>query len=155
MFKVLLPASLAIGSAFGQTPMQSGIARAIEMHAQIKAARTMEETSQTLQVERDRIRAETELLRQQAEALRAERERAQQRPQISPEIKRAFLKIRSEHEDFDLYLPEVKRLSTIFGMGESPDWNVESYLEGLYLIAKHASFSQAPRHPVALVKEKN
>jgi hypothetical protein len=99
---------------------------------------------QRLDVEREIANRKLDLEQQRLEL---EKEKAQassteeSSQEVAPEVNRALLALTQRFPDFKDHFPEMTRLSGIFAPGKSPDLTVEKYLEGLYVIARYASFS--------------
>jgi len=51
-------------------------------------------------------------------------------------LKQVMLKLAERYSDFTDHVDAVAGLTTLFAPGTSPEWTLERYLEGLYLIAK-------------------
>lgn len=99
-----------------------------------------------IKAETERLRAETQLIQEQTEALK--RSRAQQNQSagqpILPsagEIVDAMNSLERIYPDYWKYADEITRLVLVFKRGNV---GLEDYLEGLYLVAKYSTFSQAP-----------
>jgi hypothetical protein len=138
MKTLLLITLCAFVPALAQNPVLNGIMNGGRL-------REMQSRSQ-------RDDAETRLLRLEAERLQLEIERLK-RGTTSPlqptpdqveaaqrQINDACVRLQQRFPDFQRYLPALERLARIFEMGRSTDFTIDRYLEGLYFIAKHASF---------------
>jgi hypothetical protein len=91
---------------------------------------------QKLELERKRLELEENAHLQTA---------AQPTEAQSAAFNQGVLALSQRHSDLQGYLPEILRMSSIFAPGTSPDFTGDKYLEGLYVIAKYASFSMAKR----------
>ena len=112
-------------------------------------ARTLElerQRQQLLELERERLRLETDRSSPQANG-------GAGTDQISPEdlrsaIQRSVARLTRRFSDFAIYEEHIARLSGIltlnarFSADDDLDLTVDKYLESLYQIAKHATFSR-------------
>jgi hypothetical protein len=86
-----------------------------------------------------------DLARQQAQAQQQQSAQANNGPPTPPvgDIKEALLLAHMAHSDFDTFVPYMQ----IIAAALRPNWlkiRMTEYLECLYVIAKHASFSPPP-----------
>lgn len=121
---IVIPPARPIANPFG------GLVDAFRLGSEIRTNRALED-----------------LLNAQAEAVRLQSERIQQQNKssaLSQKLDREFLpaveEVKRRYPDFETYRVEAARI-----MGDldprSPQFNLEHYIEGMYLIAKSASFS--------------
>ena len=105
-----------------------------------------------LQNEQRAVRAQEELMHSESEAIRARTEQlrlnnalAVQRSAASAQLNQDFPaaaeRIMKRFPDFNQYSAEAGKLIRDFGAPLDGTANLDHYLEGLYLIAKYASFS--------------
>jgi ADP-ribosylglycohydrolase len=111
--------------------------------------------AQQRQAEADRLRAETEAMREQTAAAREARRRAVQteanakpapRMVTNDEWNGAVKRVTALHPDFNDYRPVMVALLPAFPAGNVA---LPDYLEGLYLIARYASFAPPATAPPA------
>lgn len=83
----------------------------------------------------------SQLLRAQTEATRLQNKGTKAHSaNINQEFDRSLQAVRNRFPDFDFYAPESVRIMTQMNPDESV-FSLEHYIEGMYLIAKYASFS--------------
>lgn len=147
MLKILtLTFVCALTSVAQVTSPFQGLVDAYRLASEI---RTNQALQNTLNAEAEAIRADTERRRSNNQALAAAAAASQK---VDRNLGPALQIVRSRYPDFDEYQTETARL-----MGEldtnNTGLNLEHYIEGFYLIAKHASFSPraiAPKESPAL-----
>ena len=104
---------------------------------------------QTQEAEQNRLNAEAELRRAQAEQIRLQAQRAaasSPTPAVSDaQMQSAVNELRVRFADFDTYIPEMVRLMPEMNSAEGVI-SLPHFLEGMYLVAKGASFSKVARH---------
>ena len=104
---------------------------------------------QTQEAEQNRLNAEAELRRAQAEQIRLQAQRAaasSPAPAVSDaQMQSAVNDLRVRFSDFDTYIPEMVRLMPEMNSAEGVI-SLPHFLEGMYLVAKGASFSKVARH---------
>lgn len=142
--------------AFCQNPAINGAMRAVDLTRRVREIEALEEQTRLL-------REQTELIRQHREELRRGSQTTKppakplceggwcydvSAPKATPPaqdelsaIAVALTSMRSRYPDFDKFHEEIVRLAPMFQIGKAP---LEVWLEMLYVVAKHASFSQSP-----------
>jgi len=119
--------------AFSQNPVLDGMMRGAELGRMMQEAKLREEQRRLLDQQLQQLKAMEE---QQAAVVRpAPTENSAQ------SVKSAIETVKSLYSDFSEFFPEMSRLSAIFSPGEV---EAAMWVEMLYLVAKHASFSQSP-----------
>lgn len=138
---LLLPST---GAA--QNPVVDGLMKAARMRQQIEAARALNQTAATLEIERERVRAEkerlqaeTDLLREQTRLLREQNRSAQTQLDANEAVARAIQRVATRHADMDRYRDRMAAIATVLESGDPADILLafEIYVEGLYLLAKN------------------
>ncbi len=106
--------------------------------------RIQEEQLRQMQLQTERMQAETERLRKLKQKAPAATSNAQL-TEAAQEVDSALTDVAQMYPDFAQYFPQVERLMHLFvrGSGSSGSLTTKEYVEGLYVIAKFASFSQA------------
>jgi hypothetical protein len=126
-------------SLVAQNDYSSQFARALEQRLQ---------REHEAQMQQQRLDAEREA---QDKNLALQRERQQQNGQVSPsfvaDFNAALPGFLMRHPDINTFQSEMIRLAGIFKPGDSPQTTGETYLEGLYTLAKYASFSAVATKP--------
>ena len=66
----------------------------------------------------------------------------EQKLKLEQEIDKALTELRTQHNDFHLYEGQIVQLMDLFTPGKGSTLSLRNYLEGLYVIAKFASFTK-------------
>ncbi len=128
-------------------PVVEGLKDGIRMREIRERTRRTEAETQQIQMETERLRLLNQRLARQLSDLEA-KERAKSKTE-NDSADRAFTTaistLRALYPDFDTYFEQSKKVSKIFRADASdPEFTVTNYLEGLYVIAKYASFAKPP-----------
>jgi hypothetical protein len=122
---------------------------AYEKGARIRMAREAQ------QLERERFEYERALQQQRIqlehERLELERERAKQakttserdRDAFTAELDKAFSALNQVHPDLHQHMDEMNRITALLIPAPNGGMSVKDYIEALYVVAKHASFTQS------------
>lgn len=121
---VFVSVALCAQTLFGQ--FADGLLRGAIIGSAMAEARA---SSELMQAEAERIRLETELLKQRIRE-------GQKRSDLGPAVEAVARRFPDVHE----FAGEILRLVPVFQRG---DLRADQYIEGLYLIARYSSFSQA------------
>jgi hypothetical protein len=117
-------------SAYAQNSVMDSFFRGQE------AAQQMYESTARIAIAVERARLERERFEAQQ---RQSTQQGRATDGFTPATVDAALKsMRTRFSDFDAHIPDMRLLSQVFAMGNSPAFTFERYLEGLYLIAKYS-----------------
>ena len=141
----LIPFLLVATGSFlqAQEPQEyiNPIIRAMESSARAKqAAAELEVKQRDLELRRQIEEKDLELRRQQLQVATGGASQLSE-----DQIKAALVELFQRFPDLSGYLPEMDRLSPIFRLGDQK--SLREYLEGLYVVAKFASFSSLAKRP--------
>jgi len=135
---------------FGQNVQHTGkdIVDAFEKGSRIRLERErleMDRQRQTeelrlMRLQTERLQAETEHLRAQSETLRSGSARSAQATAVQLEMDAAYGELRLSYPDFDKYDAQMAHAAEVLVPAATKQLSVKSYLECLYLVAKHAKF---------------
>ncbi len=99
---------------------------------------------QRQRAELEKIRAESDRLRREAQELSSSRKvvASDEDKKIGQEILVALGELKSQYPDFEAYGSRIAALADHFSLATGSQLPAKSYIEGLYVIAKYASFSR-------------
>lgn len=116
--------------------------------------RQIKQQEQLNKAQEDLLREQAERIRLQNEQTRTQNEAMVRANAISQQFDSALAKVRQRFADYDLFASESTKLMTALDPN-SPGFSLEHYLEGMYFIAKYATFSTvaSPSPAGLLVRE--
>jgi hypothetical protein len=101
---------------------------------------------QTDQALEDLMRAQAAAVRAQTELLKQQNQPALTSPPVPDQaFIRAVRAVEDRYPDFEVYRAEAARLMGELDASRGPNLNLEHYIEGMYLVAKYASFSNVAK----------
>src|SRR6266481_4344981 len=138
----------ATATAFGQTPpfqnhVLDGYMRGVEARQRQEALdrqkRDLELQSRKLDLNERQIRSLEQAARSKGLEQPTEKFSSTIEAEAQSQISKAFDALRELYPDFDQYLPKFTQVMSLFRPQQGA-LSVQEYVEGVYLIAKHASF---------------